>query len=192
MVKKSFYKTLNMKCSGMEWASELLLKTALCCGTYSEIPILFMKDKRNRNPHLNTWSDGWRHLKSIILLKPETLYFGLLFLAVMTIVFLKISFAFVFLFANLFVVLSLSLLTLYLLGSIIDKRESKFSRFLLKFRLVPITMLISLVVGIFVLFVPESHLGIKLFLVSVLGIIFMWIFFVETIKTHLVNRLPEF
>ena len=74
MVNKSFYKKLGMRNSGMEWASELLLKTALKNGKYLEIPIKFLKDKRKRSPHLSTWSDGWRHFKSIFLLKPSSLH----------------------------------------------------------------------------------------------------------------------
>lgn len=191
MVKKTFYKKLNMTSSGMEWASELLLKTALNNGKYLEVPILFRKDKRGRSPHLSTWSDGWRHLKAIILLKPQSLYFTLTVFALLAIVFYPASFALTFLFADLFVVLLLSLLTLDLLGSVINKKETKITKFLLKFKLVQVTLITSFFVGIFVILIPESRLGTKLFLVSILGILFMWIFFMETIKTHLVNKLPE-
>lgn len=191
MVKKSFYKQLNMRNSGMEWASELLLKTAINKGKYIEVPILFLKDKRERSPHLSTWSDGWRHLKAIILLRPQSLYLVLAILFLSSIYFYQFNFALTFLCLNLLVVLALSLLTLNLLGSIINKRESKLSNFLLNFKLVPITMLISIAVGLSIMFIPDDRLGTKLFLVSVLGVIFMWIFLVETIKTHLVNKLPD-
>jgi glycosyltransferase involved in cell wall biosynthesis len=60
LIKNNFYKNLNMRNSGMEWASELLLKTALKKGKYLEVKIDFKKDKRVRRPHLDTWADGWR------------------------------------------------------------------------------------------------------------------------------------
>lgn len=190
-VKKSFYKKLNMRNSGMEWASELLLKTALKKGTYEEVPITYLKDKRGRSPHLSSWSDGWRHLKAILLLKPQSLYPLLVVFSILTLFFYKRSFAFSFLFADLFVVLILSLLTLDLLGAIIENKQTVISKFLLKFQLVPVTITVSLVIGILISLIPESRLGLKLFLVSQLSITFMWIFLIETIKTHLANRLPE-
>jgi len=192
MVKKSFYKKLNMRCSGMEWASELLLKTALNNGKYIEVPILFKKDKRTKSPHLSTWPDGWRHLKSILLLKPSSLYILLIIFPVLALIsYINKSFGFTFLFMNLTVVLFLSLIVLNLLSAAINGKPTKLSTFLVKFRLVPITILFFLFVGLIILFIPDTHLGTKLFLVSILGIIFMWIFLVETIKTHLISRLPD-
>lgn len=191
MVKKSFYKRLNMRNSGMEWASELLLKTAIDQGEYSEVPIIYRKDKRIGPPNLNTWADGWRHLKSIFLLKPQSLIFFLTVFICSAILFYPVSFALTFLFLDLAVVLSLSLLTLLLLEAAIEKKPNFISKILSKFVLVPITIVCSFFIGIFVIIIPDSHLGTKLFLVSILGIIFMWIFLVETIKTHLINRLPD-
>ena len=191
MIKKSFYQSLNMRNSGMEWASEVLLKTALNDGKYLEVPITFKKDMRDRKPHLSTWSDGWRHLKSILLLKSETLYFTLVVFVLSALLSVNISFALVFLFINLSIVLFLSILTLELLGSIINKKDSSVSLFLQNFKLVPITILILLIVGIIIIMLPERHLGTKLLFTSLLGIIFMWIFLIETIKTHLINRLPD-
>jgi hypothetical protein len=191
MVKKSFYKKLNMRNSGMEWASELLCKTALRGGKYLEVPIKFLKDKRGRAPHLSSWADGWRHLKAIFLLKPKILYFILTVFIVSTVLLYKINFTLSFLFANLSVMFSLCLSTLDLLGALIEHKTTKVSNFLLKFRLVPITGLFVVTVGIFVLITPDDRLGTKLFLVSIVVIMFMWIFLVETIKTHLANRLPD-
>lgn len=191
MVKKSFYKRLNMKSSGMEWASELLLKTALRKGKFEEVPIKYMKDKRGKSPHLSTWADGWRQLKTIILLKPESLYLPLLIFFLLAIYFYPENFALTFLFAELLVVLVLSLLTLNLLGATIEHRQTKVSKFLAEFKLVPLTAIASLLAGLLILSIPESRLGTKLFFVSILGVLFMWIFLIETIKTHLVNRLPD-
>ena len=191
MVKRSFYKRLNMRNSGMEWASELLCKTALKKGKYSEVPIRFAKDKRGGAPHLERWSDGWRHLKAIFLLKPQSLYPFLIIFPVFAALFYKISFGLTFLFLNLTAVLFLSLLTLSLLDAVIEEKPNSISKLLMKFRLVPLTGLFAVGVGLVVISIPDTRLGAKLFLVSILSIVFMWIFLIETIKTHLVNRLPD-
>lgn len=192
MVKKNFYKKLNMRCSGMEWASELLLKTALHKGKYIEVPIIFKKDKRKYSSHLSTWSDGWRHLKSIVLLKPSCLYILFVIFSILAAVsYFNNSFGLTFLFLDLIVVLFLSLIVSNLLEAAINRKTTKLSTFLVEFKLVPMIILLSLFVGLMVLFIPDAYLGAKLLLVSILGIIFMWIFLVETIKTHLINRLPD-
>lgn len=191
LVKRRFYLKLNMHNSGMEWASELLLKTALVGGKYLEVTIRFLKDKRNRRPHLSTWSDGWRHFKTIVLLKPSCLYPPLFAMPIVGLLMITFSFAASFLlFLSTFVLL-LSLLTLELLRAAIEKKHSTISTFLNKFALVPITMLATVFIGIFIYLVPDSHLGSKLFLASLISVVFMWIFLVETIKTHLINRLPD-
>lgn len=189
MVKKSFYKKLNMRNAGMEWASELLLKTGLKEGKYLEVPIHYQKDRRGRSPHLSTWPDGWRHLKAIFLLKPSNLYPLFIFFIALAAFFYRRSFSLTFLFLNLCVVLTLSLLTLELLASVVERKTTPLANFIKEFKLVPITVLISTVVGVIIIVIPDTHLGTKLFLVSILGIIFMWIFLIETIKTHLVNKL---
>lgn len=60
-------KVLSLKCeyTGMEYASEMIIKAAKNNLKITEIPINFYKDKRNRTPHLNTIKDGIRHLKLI-------------------------------------------------------------------------------------------------------------------------------
>lgn len=191
MVKKTFYRKLNMRNSGMEWASELLLKTSINRGKYFEVAIIYKKDQRKKAPNLRTWADGWRHLKSIFLLKPQSLIFFIFLFICSTILFYKRSFAVAFLFLDLSVVLSLSLLTLYLLESAIEKKSNFISDLLSRFLLVPFTVLLSLIIALLIIVIPDAHLGTKLFLVSMLGIIFMWIFLIETIKTHLLNRLPD-
>ncbi len=66
-------KVLNLKCecTGMEYASEMIIKAAKNNLKIKEIPINFYKDKRNRKPHLNTIKDGIRHLKIIFTLKKQ-------------------------------------------------------------------------------------------------------------------------
>ena len=191
MVKRSFYKKLNMRNSGMEWASELLLKTAQKGGRYLEVPIKFIKDKRGGQSHLSSWPDGWRHLKAILLLKPSTMYPLLIVFPILAFLFYPYSFGLTFLFLDLIIVSFLSLLTLNLLGAIIEGKSTKVSEFLLEFKLVPIVGIFALLVGLVIISIPDTRLGTKLFLVSLLGILFMWIFLVETIKTHLANPLPK-
>jgi len=65
LTKKAFEK-LQLKATGMEFASEMVIKAGIKKLKIKEIPIHFYKDKRGRRPHLKTWSDGWRHLKFIM------------------------------------------------------------------------------------------------------------------------------
>lgn len=189
LVKNSFYSNLNMKHSGMEWASELLLKTAINKGKYTEVPIDFHKDKRNRPPYLSTWADGWRHLKTIILIKPSSLYIFLLFFPLLAVYFYRYSFGMTFLFLLLTEILIYSLLSLNLLEHAIDGKKTSISIFLSQFKLVPLTLIILILIGIYIFIIPDDRLGTKLFLISSISITMMWIFLVETIKTHLINRL---
>lgn len=191
MVKRSFYKRLNMRNSGMEWASELLAKTAIKKGVYVEMPINYKKDKRGRKPHLSSWSDGWRHLKAIFLIKPEGLNPLVFLFGILGAFLYKKNFGLSFLFFEVTFVLILGLMTLNLLGSIIEKKDTAISKFLREFHLVPLTGVFALLVVVFIFFIPDYRLGMKLFFVSMLGILLMWVFLVETIKTHLANRLPD-
>lgn len=71
LVRRAFYRDLNMRCPGMEWASELLIKTAVRGGRYREVAGRLRPDQRGRPPHMRRWRDGWRHLKSIVMLAPN-------------------------------------------------------------------------------------------------------------------------
>lgn len=191
LVKKSFYKKLNMRNSGMEWASELLLKTALKGGNYSEVPIRFEKDKRGKSPHLSRWSDGWRHLKAILLLKPVTLIFLMIVFLLLAFLAYPYSFGFASLFILLFVVLFFSLLALKFLAYAIEREHNRLSKVLDSSMLVPFTLLLFFCTGLIIFFLPDEHLGTKILLASINSIILIWVFLIETIKTHLVNRLPD-
>ena len=57
---------LNCNCTGMEYASEMIIKAAKENLKIKEIPINFYKDKRNKKTHLRTIRDGIRHLKIIL------------------------------------------------------------------------------------------------------------------------------
>lgn len=71
LIRRSAYRELSMRCPGMEWASEVLIKTAVRGGRYAEVPGRLRRDRRGRPPHLRRWRDGWRHLKSIVMLAPN-------------------------------------------------------------------------------------------------------------------------
>lgn len=190
MVKKSFYQKLKMRNSGMEWASELLLKTALKKGKYKEISINFVKDKRKRSPHLSTWSDGWRHFKSIFLLKPSSLYPLLIIFPILAYICYPLSFSLTFFFILLTIVLILALLALELMRSALDGGNSSVSQMLKNNTIVSKVVVVTLTIALLVAIIPDTRLGTKLLLVSIVVIIYMWLFLIETIKTHLINRLP--
>ncbi len=68
------YLRLGLVCEGMEFASEMIAKAAKLNLKIVEIPIYFRKDKRGRRSHLNTFQDGWRHLRFILLFSPKWLF----------------------------------------------------------------------------------------------------------------------
>ncbi len=71
---KEAFLQMEMESTGMEFASEMLVKASILRLKATEIPITLHKDGRDRRPHLKTWSDGWRHLKYILLFAPKFLY----------------------------------------------------------------------------------------------------------------------
>ncbi len=69
--KKSAYETWHVHSSGMEFASELLIKALKHKAKLIEIPAGLRPDKRSKAPHLNTWRDGMRHLLFILSEAPR-------------------------------------------------------------------------------------------------------------------------
>ena len=65
---------LRLKSTGMEFASEMVVKSALHQLKLAEVPTILSKDGRSRPPHLKTWRDGWRHLKFLLLHSPAWLF----------------------------------------------------------------------------------------------------------------------
>jgi len=72
--KEAFYK-MNLRTTGMEFASEMIVKASLENMKIAEVPTILSPDGRTRPPHLNTWSDGWRHLRFLTLYSPKWLFF---------------------------------------------------------------------------------------------------------------------
>jgi glycosyltransferase involved in cell wall biosynthesis len=74
---------LNLQATGMEFASEMVVKATLAGQKITEVPTSLAKDGRSRPPHLRTWRDGWRHLRFLLLFSPQWLFFipGIVMLA---------------------------------------------------------------------------------------------------------------
>ncbi len=67
-------RALDLRTSGMEFASEMVVRSALAQQKISEVPTTLSPDGRTRAPHLRTWSDGWRHLRFLLLFSPRWLF----------------------------------------------------------------------------------------------------------------------
>lgn len=65
---------LQLETPGMEFASEMVVKSALHKLRFAEVPVVLSPDGRSRPPHLRTWRDGWRHLKFLLLYSPRWLF----------------------------------------------------------------------------------------------------------------------
>ncbi|GLZ52727.1 glycosyltransferase family 2 protein [Actinomycetospora sp. NBRC 106378] len=66
---------LELRTTGMEFASEMVVRASLSRLKISEVPTTLRPDGRSRAPHLNTWRDGWRHLRFLLALSPRWLFF---------------------------------------------------------------------------------------------------------------------
>ena len=67
-------RSLHLRTTGMEFASELVVKAALAGWRIAEVPTTLSPDGRGRPPHLRTWRDGWRHLRFLLLFSPRWLF----------------------------------------------------------------------------------------------------------------------
>lgn len=65
---------LDLSTSGMEFASEMVVKASLAGRRVVEVPTTLSPDGRSRPPHLRTWRDGWRHLRFLLLHSPRWLF----------------------------------------------------------------------------------------------------------------------
>ncbi len=72
--RKDAIERLGLKTTGMEFASEMIVKAALFGLRTGEIPVTLRRDGRSRPPHLRTWRDGWRHLRFLLVYSPRWLY----------------------------------------------------------------------------------------------------------------------
>lgn len=65
---------LDLRCPGMEFASEMVVKATLAGLRMAEVPVTLRPDGRSRRPHLRSWRDGWRHLRFMLLFSPRWLF----------------------------------------------------------------------------------------------------------------------
>src|SRR4030095_17007718 len=65
---------LDLRTTGMEFASEMVVKATLHNLRITEVPTVLSPAGRQRPPHLNTWRDGWRHLRFLLLYSPRWLF----------------------------------------------------------------------------------------------------------------------
>jgi glycosyltransferase involved in cell wall biosynthesis len=65
---------MDLRTTGMEFASELVVKATLFNMKIGEVPVTLSPDGRSRPPHLRSWRDGWRHLRFLLLYSPKWLF----------------------------------------------------------------------------------------------------------------------
>lgn len=66
---------MDLRTTGMEFASEMVVKSVLHKMRVVEVPTTLSPDGRSRPPHLRSWRDGWRHLRFMLLYSPRWLFF---------------------------------------------------------------------------------------------------------------------
>ena len=122
------FERLRLSGSGMEFASEMVIKAALLGEKIVETPVTLYPDLRDRPPHLRPWRDGWRHLRYLLMLSPAWLFavpaavgavFSLMILAAAGIVWLRAAGEADFFFGNYWTILAGSLLGISHVGLIL-------------------------------------------------------------------------
>lgn len=73
--RKDAFVKMDLRTTGMEFASEMVIKANLFGMRIAEVPTTLSKDGRSRPPHLRPWRDGWRHLRFMLLFSPRWLFF---------------------------------------------------------------------------------------------------------------------
>ena len=72
---KKHYESLGQRCTGMEFATEMIIKSSLGSARIAEVPITLHPDGRRAHaPHLRTFRDGWRTLRFLLLFSPRWLF----------------------------------------------------------------------------------------------------------------------
>jgi hypothetical protein len=128
---------LDLSAPGMEFASEMVVRSQLRGLKIEEVPATLSKDGRSRPPHLRSWADGWRHLKFLLTFAPRWLYIypGLALIVLSLSAFLALLPGFVtlgevrlgvnsLLFAGIGIIIGFQLTTMGLIASLFGVRES--------------------------------------------------------------------
>ncbi len=71
---KDAFLRMDLRTTGMEFASEMVIKATLFGMRIAEVPTTLSQDGRSRPPHLQPWRDGWRHLRFMLLFSPRWLF----------------------------------------------------------------------------------------------------------------------
>ncbi|MBW2229499.1 MAG: glycosyltransferase family 2 protein [Deltaproteobacteria bacterium] len=72
---KELYDRLDQRCTGMEFATEMIIKSSLHGARIAEVPITLHPDgRKHHGPHLRTFRDGWRTLRFFLLSSPRWLF----------------------------------------------------------------------------------------------------------------------
>jgi len=73
---------MNLQTTGMEFASEIVVKASILGMNVTEVPTMLSPDGRDRSPHLRSFRDGWRHLRFLLIYSPRWLFLipGIIFL----------------------------------------------------------------------------------------------------------------
>ncbi|HSN93319.1 MAG TPA: glycosyltransferase family 2 protein [Anaeromyxobacteraceae bacterium] len=69
------FRRMDLRTTGMEFASEMVVKATLLGMRVTEVPARLRRDGRSGPPHLRPWQDGWRHLRFMLLYSPNWLFF---------------------------------------------------------------------------------------------------------------------
>ena len=73
--RKEWQRSIGQRCTGMEFAAEMIIKAGLFRARIAEVPITLAPDGRqSRAPHLKTFRDGWRILRHLFIYSPSWLY----------------------------------------------------------------------------------------------------------------------
>jgi len=72
--RKEAIMSMGLSTTGMEFASEIVVKASLLKMKITEVPTILSPDGRTGEPHLNTWNDGWRHLRFLLMYSPRWLF----------------------------------------------------------------------------------------------------------------------
>jgi glycosyltransferase involved in cell wall biosynthesis len=73
-IRREAFEQMKLRSTGMEFASEMVIKCTLLGLRMAEVPTVLHPDGRSGSPHLRTWRDGWRHLRFMLLFSPRWLF----------------------------------------------------------------------------------------------------------------------
>ena len=71
---RAAFEKMDLQTTGMEFASEMVIKSTFKGLKITEVPVTLRPDGRSRPPHLKPWRDGWRHLRFMLLFSPRWLF----------------------------------------------------------------------------------------------------------------------